>query len=66
MDLDVGRSDLVPLPPITKKKGPVLETISREKTEIPLQQQVMVPGPPDEEAAAPPLQLPGEEPQPLG
>ena len=66
MDLDVGRSDLVPLPPITKKMGPILETISREKTGIPLQQQVMVPGLPDEEAAAPSLQLPGEEPQPLG
>ena len=56
----------MPLPPKTKEKSPVFENISREKTGIPMQQQVMVPGPPDEEAAAPPRHLPDEEPQPLG
>ena len=62
----MGRSDLVPLPPTTKKEGPVLETILRDKTGFLMQQQVVVPGSPDEEAAAPPLQLPDEEPQLLG
>ena len=51
---------------LIKEGNQVLESISRKKTGSSMRQQVRVPGPPDEQAADPPLQPPDVEPQPPG